>query len=61
MCETDRVLICTPCRALGAGQDLKEFDCDHKLGLVALKRIFDDFNGLSSAMPGIKVKVTLHK
>lgn len=43
------------CRALGAGQDLKEFDCDHRLGLAALKRIFTDILGNSSAMPEVKV------
>ena len=45
------------CRALGAGQDLKEFDCDHKLGLTALKRMFEDFAGTNSAMPGVKVRL----
>lgn len=43
------------CRALGAGQDLKEFDCDNKLGLVALKRIFEDIIGRQSAMPEVTV------
>jgi len=42
-------------RALGAGVDLKEFDCDTKYGLNALKRIFTDLMGNSSAMPGIEV------
>ena len=47
------------CRALGAGQDLKEFDCDHKLGLTALKRLFTDVMGNSSAMPDVKVQKLL--
>ena len=33
------------CRALGAGQDLKEFDVDNAYGLAALKRILDDCVG----------------
>lgn len=45
------------CRALGAGQDLKEFDCDNKYGLTALKRIFQDILGNSPAMPGVTVSL----
>ena len=42
-------------RALGAGVDLKEFDCDNKWGSMALKRIFTDLMGQTSAMPGVEV------
>lgn len=44
-------------RALGAGIDLKEFDCDNKWGLNALKRIFTDLSNMTSAMPGVKVNL----
>ena len=46
-----------PCRAIGAGQDLKEFDCDNKWGLQALKRIYSDMLGNSHPMPGISVSL----
>ena len=43
------------CRALGAGQDLKEFDVDNAYGLAALKRILDDCVGNTLHMEAVKV------
>ena len=43
------------CRALGAGQDLKEFDVDNSYGLAALKRILDDCVGSTLHMEAVKV------
>ena len=45
------------CRAIGAGQDLKEFDCDNKWGRDALKRIYSDMLGNSHPMPGVTVSL----
>ena len=43
------------CRALGAGQDLKEFDVDNAYGLAALKRILEDCVGNTLHMEAVKV------
>ena len=43
------------CRALGAGQDLKEFDVDNAYGMAALKRILDDCVGNTLHMEAVKV------
>ena len=43
------------CRALGAGQDLKEFDVDNAYGLAALKRILDDCVGNTLHMEAVNV------
>ena len=44
-----------PCRALGAGADLKEFDIDNKYGLAAIKHCLQDITGETSVMPGVQV------
>jgi hypothetical protein len=44
------------CRALGAGQDLKEFDVDNYYGLAALTRILDDCIGKKLHMEAVQVK-----
>ena len=43
------------CRALGAGQDLKEFDVDNAYGMAALKRILEDCVGNTLHMEAVKV------
>ncbi len=52
-------------RALGAGQDLKEFDVDNKYGAVALTRILEDCTGKVLHMEAVKVErsgiVRLHQ
>ena len=42
-------------RALGAGQDLKEFDVDNAYGLTALTRILSDCIGATLHMEAVQV------
>lgn len=44
------------CRALGAGQDLKEFDVDNRYGLLALTRILEDCTGKTLHMESVEVR-----
>ena len=44
------------CRALGAGQDLKEFDVDNYYGLAALTRILDDCVGKKLHMEAVQAR-----
>ena len=45
------------CRALGAGQDLKEFDVDNYYGLAALTRILDDCVGKKLHMEAVQARI----
>ena len=45
------------CRALGAGQDLKEFDVDNTYGQTALTRILDDCTGKTLHMEAVQVMI----
>lgn len=44
------------CRALGAGQDLKEFDVDNSYGSAALTRILDDCVGKKLHMEAVQAR-----
>ena len=55
LCGRPRILW-NACRALGAGQDLKEFDVDNRYGQIALTRILEDCTGKTLHMEAVQVR-----